>query len=140
MHRWVALKTRKEEAKNNESLGGCMPLAMAATTFTSSMGLVAAMESTAHASGTGAPHLHSLGPQRRGGLQEVDSCFRESHPGITVSVSNPITRVPDETSGGIRLRQRARPLLDRHPLAVDLDQRRLPCQPGRRTSRRPTST
>jgi multiple sugar transport system substrate-binding protein len=63
-----------------------MPLAIAATTLTSSMGLVAAMESTAHASGTVHLTYTLWDPNEEVGYKKSIAVFEKSHPGITVSV------------------------------------------------------
>ena len=63
-----------------------MPLAIAATTLTSSMGLVTAMESTAHASGTAHLTYTLWDPNEEVGYKKSIAVFEKSHPNITVSV------------------------------------------------------
>ncbi len=63
-----------------------MPLAIAATTLTSSMGLVAAMESTAHASGTVHLTYTLWDPNEEVGYKKSIAVFEQSHPGVTVSI------------------------------------------------------
>ena len=63
-----------------------MPLVIAATTFTSSMGLVAAMESTAHASGTVHLTYTLWDPNEEVGYKKSIAVWEQSHPGVTVSI------------------------------------------------------
>ena len=117
-----------------------LPLLCRDGTLTSSMGLVAAMESTATASGTVHLTYALWDPNEEVGYKKSIAVFEKSHPGITVSVEQipyPAyqTKLQEEFASGSG--------------PTSSGSTRPGCRPGSktaslstwpRTSRRPTST